>query len=86
LLHFGNILLFYIALSSADEDLVDSRSHAAISSSFCVREQESISAMSLQRINDVAFSTLAWLLRLAAMQVCKTAVDALTDRTETAAA
>jgi hypothetical protein len=78
LLHFGNILLFYIVLSSRNEDLVDSRSHGATSSSFCVREQESVSAMSLQRKIDFAFPILAWLLRSAKV------VDALTDRTETA--
>jgi hypothetical protein len=78
LLHFGNILLFYIALTSTDEDLADSHSHAAISSAFCVREQKSVSAMSLQRKIDVAFSILAWLLRSAKV------VDALTDRTEAA--
>jgi len=79
LLHFGNILLFYIALTSRNEDVVDSRSHAAISSSFCVREQESASAMSLQRKIDFAFTILAWLLRSAVV------VDALTDRSETMA-
>jgi len=79
LLHFDNILLFYIALTSTDEDLVDSHSHAAISSAFYAREQESASAMSLQRKIDVAFSILAWLLRSAKV------VHALTDRTEAAA-
>ncbi len=79
MLHSGNILLFYIALTSTDEDLVNSHSHAAVSSSFYAREQKLLSAMSLQRKIDVAFSILAWLLRSAKV------VDALTDRTEAAA-
>lgn len=58
---------------------MDSRSHAAVSSSFYAREQESASAMSLQRKIDFAFSILAWQLRSAKV------VDALKDRTETAA-